>query len=106
MITYKINGKRATRRQWRAKKGVGLNLHSGEVPMGTVAYSEDKPLVSESLGRLPSQVKEYREELRKAKITGVRVLDNGAVEITSKRGRNELLAYHNKHDLDGGYGDR
>jgi hypothetical protein len=106
MIAYRINGKTVTKKQWNKRKGVGLDLSKKETPLGTVAYSESSPLVSEGLGRLPHQVKEYRESIRKERIHGVRVLNSGAVEITSRSGRNQLMKMLGKHDLDGGYGDQ
>lgn len=104
MIRYKINGVEVTKEEWEARKGVGLK---GGVPMGTVAYSESKPLISEGLGCLPNQVPEMREAIRRHGIQGVRVLNNGALEITSRRGRKEvgLMRPIPLHDAEGGYGD-
>ena len=102
MIRYKINGKYVTKKQWDARKGVGIK---GGVPMGTVAYSESKPLISEGLGCMKAQVPDMRAVIRKHNIKGVRVLDSGQLEITSRRGRKELCRVRGLADADGGYGD-
>ncbi len=102
MIKYKINGKEVTEEEWDARKGRGLK---GGVPLGTVAYSESKPLISEGIGCMRSQVTEMREVIRKHNIQGVRVRDNGQLEITSRRGRRDLLRVRGLADADGGYGD-
>ena len=103
MPRYKINGKYVTQQEWDAHEGVGLE--EGEAPMGTVAYTESNPLISDGLGCLKNQVPEMREEIRKRSIKGVRVLDNGQLEITSRRGRNDVLDMRGRHDMDAGYGD-
>jgi len=108
MIRYKINGKEVTKEQWDARKGVGLR---GGVPMGTVAYSESKPLISEALGCIRSEVPNMRKMLQKEKIQGVRVLDSGQMAITSRSGRKELMRVLSEArgcklvDAEGGYGD-
>lgn len=103
-VRYKINGKEVTKEEWDARKGAGLK---GGAPLGTVAYSESKPLISEGLGCMRSQVPEMREAIKRHGIQGVRVLDNGALEITSRRGRKEvgLMRPVPLHDAEGGYGD-
>jgi hypothetical protein len=103
VITYRINGKKVTKQEWDAHPGVGLSR--GEVPLGTVAYKEHEPLISEGLGCMKSQVPEMREVIRKHNIRGVRCLDSGQLEITSRRGRRELLRVRGLVDADGGYGD-
>jgi len=104
MIRYKINGKYVTKKQWDARPGAGFQ---GGVPMGTVAYSESKPLISDALGCLPNQVPEMREAVKRHGIQGVRVLDNGQLEITSRRGRKEvgLMRPIPIFDAEGGYSD-
>lgn len=101
MIRYFINGKEVTRRSWRARPTKGL----GGVPLSVVAYSESKPLISEGLGCMRSQVPEMRETIRRHNIKGVRVRNNGQLEITSRRGRRELMRVRGLADADGGYGD-
>jgi len=103
MIVYRINGNKVSRKQWLARKGVGLQV--GHAPMGTIAYTESNPLVSEGIGCMRTQVPKMREEIRKHNIKGVRVRDSGQVEITSRRGRRELMEMRGLHDNDGGYGD-
>ena len=104
MIRYKINGKYVTQEEWDSRKGIGLH---GGAPYGTVAYSESKPLLSDGLGCMRSQVPEMREAIKKHRIQGVRVLDSGQLEITSRRGRKEvgLMRPVPLHDAEGGYGD-
>ena len=104
MIKYKINGKKVTKKQWDARKGKGFRFGS-QAPMGTVAYSESDPLISDGLGCMKGQVPELRETIRKHGIRGVRVCDNGQLEITSRCGRRELLKVRGLVDADGGYGD-
>ena len=100
-VVYRINGKRVTSEQWDAYQGLGLK----GVPMGTVAYSESKPLCSEGLGCMRAQVPEMRQIIKERQIQGARVLDNGSVEFTSRAARRELLRVRGFVDNDGGYGD-
>ena len=102
MIVYRINKKVVSKEEWDARPGAGLD---GGVPMGTVAYSQSKPLVSDGLGCMRAQVPEMRQVVRERGIRGVRVLDNGQVEITSRAGRRELLRVRGLRDNDGGYSD-
>ena len=95
---YKINGKTVTRRQFLRRKKRG-------VPACPKTYGEGNPLQSEALGCMKSQVPEMRRVLKKRGIRGVRVLDNGAVELTSRGGRRELMKLRGLHDNDGGLGD-
>ncbi len=99
-IGYKINGKKVTREQFLKKKVGGRG-----VAMISRTYQDHKPLISEGLGCLPNQVPEMREHIRAAGIQGVHVRDNGSLEITSRRGRRELLRYRGLVDADGCYGD-
>lgn len=75
-------------------------------------YTEHDPLISEALGVMKSQVKDMRKTLEMEKIPGVAILDNGQARITSRRGRNALMALYEKmrgnkmHDIDGGFNDR
>lgn len=108
-MTYKINGKVVTKEEWDSRPGVGLDFRSA--PMGTVAYTESKPLISDALGCMREQVPEMREMIKQENIRGVRVMDNGQLEITSRRGRKELMRALSQArgcrmvDADGGYGD-
>jgi hypothetical protein len=101
-VKYKINGKEVTKEEWDAKKGVGLK---GGVPLGTIAYRADKPLLSDGMGCMKSQVGEMRDVIKKHNIQGVFVRDNGQLEITSRRGRRELLKVRGLVDADAGYSD-
>ena len=80
--------------------------------MTSNTYSDHDPPISEALGVMKSQVKDMRETLEKEKIPGVAILDSGQARITSRRGRNQLMALYEKmrgnkmHDIDGGFGDR
>ena len=101
-MTYLLNGKEVTREEFLAgAKGEWLT----GPPMTANTYSAHDPLVSDGLGCLKSQVPELRETIRKHNIQGVQVKDNGQLEITSRRGRRELLAVRGLVDSDGGYGD-
>jgi len=75
------------------------------VPMTANTYREHDPLISEGLGCMRAQVSEMREVIQKHNIKGVRVRDNGQLEITSRRGRKELLRVRGLADADGGYSD-
>lgn len=46
-----------------------------------------------------------REVIKRHNIQGVKVRDSGQLEITSRRGRRELLRVRGLRDEDGGYGD-
>lgn len=104
-VKYKINGKEVTKAEWDARKGVGFQ--PGKAPLGTVAYTESKPLISDGLGCLPHQVPEMREAIKRNGIRGVRVLNNGQLEITSRRGRRDVgrMRPIPLVDADGGYSD-
>ena len=97
---YKINGKYVTKEEWDAHPGAGFG-----VPLMTVAYSESKPLISEGLGCMRSQVQDMRDAIKRRNIRGIRVLDSGQLEITSRQGRRELLRMRGLVDGDAGYSD-
>lgn len=69
------------------------------------AYGEGSPLLSQSLGCHPDQVREYHEELRHNGIVGATVRSDGAVEFTSRKARRNAMKFNRCHDHDGGYGD-
>jgi len=50
-------------------------------------------------------VEEMRRAIKKRNIKGVRVLDSGQLEITSRRGRREVLHMRGLADAEGGYSD-
>ena len=104
----KINGKSVTPEEFHRGGKIG-----GEgIPMfaGT-AYSTAKPLVSEALGCMKSQVPDMRRLIETEGIKGIQITDSGQAEITSRRGRNHLMRVLSEirgnqyHDIDGGYGD-
>lgn len=68
-------------------------------------YTEHDPLISDGCGVMKSQVKEAREEIRRHRIQGADVLDNGQLRFTSRRARKEFLAMRKLRDNDGGYSD-
>lgn len=101
-VSYTLNGKEVTREEFLA--GSQKEFLTGP-PMVANTYSAHDPLLSEGLGCMKSQVPEMREVIRKHNIQGVLVKDSGQLEITSRRGRKELLAVRGLVDGDGGYGD-
>lgn len=99
-----LNGKEVTEAEFHKDGPVG----GSGVPMVTIGtYTDAKPLVSEGLGCMKHQVAEMREAIHKRNIKGVRVLDSGQLEITSRRGRREVGQMRPVPlvDADGGYGD-
>jgi hypothetical protein len=104
VIKYKINRQEVTKQEFEAREGEGLSFDAA--CMGTIWCSESKPVISESSGVLPNQVAEERAKLSKRKdLSGVRILDNGAVEFTSPgdRGRMGWIKLRQSVDADGGY---
>lgn len=97
----KLNGKEMTPAEFHRDGPIG----DPGVPMVTTTYTDAKPLVSEALGCMKSQVVKYRETIRAEGIQGVEIRDNGQAVITSRRGRAKLLDLKKQHDNDGGYGD-
>jgi hypothetical protein len=96
----KLNGKEVSPAEFHR-----VPIGGGGVAMAANTYQEHDPLVSEGIGCMKAQVPEMREVIRKHNIKGVRVRDNGQLEITSRRGRKELLRVRGLADADGGYGD-
>lgn len=99
---YTVNGKECTREEFL--KGANDDFLKAP-PMATDTYSQHDPLVSDGLGCMKSQVKDLRDVIRKHNIQGVQVKNDGQLEITSRRGRKELLAVRGMVDNDGSYGD-
>jgi len=96
-----LNGKEVTEEEFHKDGPVG-----GEgLPMLTQTYTTANPLISESLGCMPSQVDEMRETLNERGIKGVEVMNNGALAISSRNGRREVMAMKGQHDNDGCFGD-
>lgn len=99
---YTVNGKEVTREEFL--KGANDDFLKAP-PMTADTYSQHDPLVSDGLGCMKSQVKDLRDVIKKHNIQGVQVKNNGQLEITSRRGRKELLAVRGLADNDGSYGD-
>ncbi len=100
--SYIVNGKEVSPEEFRAgAKPDWL----GSPPMTANTYTAHDPLVSDGMGCMKSQVPELRDTIRKHNIQGVAVKDNGQLEITSRRGRKELLAVRGLVDNDSGYSD-
>lgn len=101
-VSYRLNGKHVTREEFLAgSRHEFLDGHF-QVPN---TYSAHDPLVSDGLGCMRSQVPELRRTIKQHNIQGVAVKDNGQLEITSRRGRRELLQVRGLVDSDGGYSD-
>ena len=101
-MKYVVNGKTVSREEFLQSKtadwlaGPFMTAHT---------YREHDPLLSDGIGCMKSQVPEMRAAIRKHGIQGVTVRDSGQLEITSRKGRKELLKMRGLHDSDGGYGD-
>lgn len=99
---YTLNGKEVTREEFNS--GAKRDWLDGP-PMTAHTYEAHAPLVSDGLGCMKGQVPELRETIRRHNIQGVAVKDNGQLEITSRRGRKELLRVRGLVDNEGGYSD-
>lgn len=99
-VKYKHNGQEVSRKAFNAL----ANAAPG-VPMAANTYQGHKPLLSDGIGCLKSQVPEMRHVIKKHSIQGVTVKDSGQLEITSRRGRKELLRVRGLVDAEGSYGD-
>lgn len=104
-VVYKINGQRVSKRQWDRRKGRGLRLEDQRAPMGTVAYSESKPLESLALSCHRDLAAEYNAVAKKLGLTGIKWKSNGDCVITSRSDRKKWLRSQHQHDADGGYSD-
>ena len=101
-MKYSLNGKPVTREEFLK----GANNDFLKAPaMAANTYSGHDPLISEGLGCMKSQVSELRNTIKQHNIQGVAVKNDGQLEITSRRGRKELLAVRGLVDNDGSYGD-
>ncbi len=101
-IIWKINGKTVTKRQFDRKKGRGLK---GGAAMGTVAYSQSKPLKSLALSCHRTLAAEYNAQAKRRGLTGIKWDGNGDCEVTSRPDRAAWLRSQKQHDADGGYSD-
>ena len=91
----RLNGKEVTSEEFHKDGPIG----GVGIPACTATYTAADPLISESLGRFPGQVDEYREAIKDARIVGADVLDDGRVSFTSKRARDELMDMNEVVDL-------
>jgi hypothetical protein len=101
-MTYTLNGKPVTREEFL--KGATNDFLKAPA-LASNTYSQHDPLKSDGLGCMKSQVNELRAVISKHNIMGVQVKNDGQLEITSRRGRKELLAIRGLVDNDGSYGD-
>ncbi len=101
-MSYVLNGKSVSREEFL--KGANNDFLKAPV-LASNTYSEHDPLISEGLGCLKSQVNELRNVIRQHNIQGVQVKNSGQLEITSRRGRRDLLRVRGLVDSDGSYGD-
>jgi hypothetical protein len=102
-IQYIVNGKPVSEEEFIQRPSKPNWL---DVPFMTAhTYRDHDPLVSEGMGVMKKQVPEMRAAIKKHNIKGVVVRDSGQLEITSRRGRRELLRMRGFHDSDGSYGD-
>jgi len=101
-VKYLLNGVEVTKEEFH--KGGSLDFLKAPAMVANT-YSQHDPLLSDGLGCMKKQVPELRNVIRQHNIPGVQVKDNGQLEITSRRGRKELLAVRGLVDNDGSYGD-
>lgn len=74
-----------------------------EIPH-TPAYSESRPLVSQSLAVPRHMVDKYNAKYERHGLS-VRHNEDGSLPLYSRRQRNELMRLRGYHDMDAGYGD-
>lgn len=103
-VVHKYNGRVVTLEELNKLLPPKKDWLSGP-PMMANTYTEHDPLINDGCGVMKSQVKEARDEIRRHKIQGAAVLDNGQVRFTSRRARKEFLAMRKLVDNDGGYSD-
>jgi hypothetical protein len=101
-MKYFVNGKEVSPEEFRSG---GKSDWLEAPPMVANTYTAHDPLVSDGIGCLKSQVSELRDTIKRHSIQGVLVKDSGQLEVTSRRGRKELLAVRGLVDNDGGYSD-
>ncbi len=104
-MKYILNGKSVTKEEFDAAVPASKDWlkPGGLIPAHT--YEGHDPLLSDGAGVMKSQVPEMREVIRKHNIKGVLVRPDGQLEITSRRGRRDLLRVRGLADADGMYGD-
>lgn len=103
-MKYILNGKQVTKEEFDDAGAKGDEWLQSRMFVPNTYRAHD-PLLSDGIGVMKSQVPEMREVIRKHNIKGVLVRPNGQLEITSRRGRKELLRVRGLADADGTYGD-
>jgi hypothetical protein len=88
-VKYSINGKGVTKEEFQ-KRPSPTFLLGPPMTKSPATYQEHNPLISEGLGCMKSQVPAMREAIRRENIQGVRVQDNGSLEITCPKGRKQV----------------
>ena len=113
-VPYMRGGREVTREEFdrTAKEPKRSAKRKAAVPMATQAYSDSKPLVSNSMGCHPEQVDMLNAAAKEHGIRGVEWDRKGNCRITSRRGRakamkvfGNMVSVNNVHDGDGGYSD-
>lgn len=104
-MRYFVNGKELTEEEFAARGPKDKDWLKYGCQTSLKTYRAHDPLLSDGIGCLKSQVPEMRETIRKHNIKGVLVRDDGKLEITSRRGRKELLRVRGLADADGMYSD-
>jgi len=103
-MKYFINGHAVSIEEWNERGPKNKDwLKDGFATSNT--YRDHDPLLSDGLGVMKNQVGEMREEIHHRNIQGVLVRENGQLEITSRRGRREIMRMRGLADSDAGYGD-
>lgn len=108
-MKYVVNGRTVTREEFEKQPAKPGWLESRASYVQVIR--SNKPLVSDSSGVLPSQVKEERKKLKKLQeqglLTGVSIANDGTAEFTSpgKQGRVGWMHYRGHADFEGGYRD-
>lgn len=110
-MKYIVNGVKMTPEEYRKQRDA--QPKNNDWLKGGLAHVQtcraNNPQTSESSGVVPNQVAEEREELKKhheaGELTGVTILDNGAVQYTSEgeQGRKGWHRYRGHVDYEGGF---
>ena len=75
------------------------------VPNVNLATTQANPLESVGLGVHRTQVEEFNQMYRDAKISGAAHKEDGTLVLESRKARNEVLKLRGCRDNDAGYGD-
>lgn len=99
-----LNGEEVSEKEFHRRGRIG----GQGIPMITKTYTDANPWVGDiGSGVLPNQIAEARALVAANNLTGVRILDDGKVECTSRGETGRLGWYKLKGgvDGDGGYGE-